>query len=216
MLSGAGTKPPTDGSLEIVSVVTLINATGTQAEPVKDFVLRGVGLRDTAPAVLGPHIAPTGGDWAVNRAAAVSLTGSLGATVANCTFWRLDNAVRALRNVCIPALDWSSQTDGLWLQGVFLGGFGRKNSIADNHFAWLGESAIVSVGDTEGVPGFSGWGVDGRAGNQPRGTQILRNIGHELGIVNKQSALYFQAATSGTTVQGNIGYNGARSGINFK
>jgi len=127
MLSGAGTKPPTDGSLEIVSVVTLINATGTQAEPVKDFVLRGVGLRDTAPAVLGPHIAPTGGDWAVNRAAAVSLTGSLGATVANCTFWRLDNAVRALRNVYIPALDWSSLTDGLWHRGSSLAGLAGKS-----------------------------------------------------------------------------------------
>ena len=182
----SGTKPPVDGSLEIVQTVTLINASGTQAEPVRGFVLRNVGLRDTAPAVLRPHIAPTGGDWAVNRAAAVSLSGSLGATIANCTFWRLDNA------------------------GVFLGGFGRNITIADNHFAWLGESAIVSVGDTEGVPGFPGWGVDGRSGNQPRGSKILRNIASELGIVNKQSALYFQAATSGATVQGNVGYNGAR------
>jgi hypothetical protein len=187
----SGTKPPTDGTLEVVGLVTLINASGSQASPVRGLKLRNLELRDTAPAVLLPHIAPTGGDWAVNRAAAVTISGGHAATIANCTFWKLDNA------------------------GIFLGGYGRNLSVVDNHFAWLGESAIVSVGDTEGVPGFPGFGVDGRSGNQPRGTTIRRNIAHEIGIVNKQSALYFQAATSGSLVQGNIGYNGARSGINF-
>jgi hypothetical protein len=187
----SGTKPPTDGTLEVVGLVTLINATGSQVSPVRGLTLRNLELRDTAPAVLLPHIAPTGGDWAVNRASAVTISGAHGVTIANCNFWKLDNA------------------------GVFLGGYGRNLSVVDNHFAWLGESAIASVGGTEGVPGFPGWGVDGRDGNQPRGTQILRNIAREIGIVNKQSALYFQAATSGSIVQGNLGYNGARSGINF-
>ena len=45
--------------------------------------------------------------------------------------------------------------------GVFLGGYARNATISDNSFKWLGESAIVSVGDTDGVPGFPGLGVDG-------------------------------------------------------
>jgi hypothetical protein len=113
-----------------------------------------------------------------------------GVNITRCTFWRLDNG------------------------GIFVGGYARGVIIADNEFAWLGESGVVSVGDTEGGP-VPGWGVDGTAGNQPRGMKIWRNYGHELGIINKQSALYFQAVTDSTDVRGNIAYNGARSGANF-
>ena len=67
--------------------------------------------------------------------------GVSGFNVTNCTFTRLDNA------------------------GIFLGGFARDVVIADNEFSWLGESGIVSVGDTDGAP-IPGWGADGRAGNQ--------------------------------------------------
>ena len=190
--ASSGTAPPTDGSLEVVQLSTLINATGTQNAPVASLTLDRVGLRDTSPSAFAPHMAPTGGDWAVNRAAALSVTGATGLGVHNSTFWRLDNA------------------------GIFLGGFHRNATIADNEFAWLGESAIVSVGDTDGMgAAFPGFGDDGTAGNQPRGSAILRNYARELGIVNKQSAMYFQAATDGATLIGNIAFNGARSGINF-
>jgi hypothetical protein len=193
----AGTPPPTDGSLEVVQLRTLVNASGSQQAPLAGLSLRRLGFRDTADSRFAPHIAPTGGDWAVNREAAVTASGADGLSVVKCTFWRLDNA------------------------GVFLGGFHRNATIADSHFGWLGESAIVSVGDTVGAvnetsgDAFPGFGVDGSAGDQPRGTAILRNVAREIGIVNKQSALYFQAATDGSTVEGNVAFNGARSGINF-
>ena len=54
---------------------------------------------------------------------------------------------------------------GRFSWGIFLGGFARDVVIADNEFSWLGESGIVSVGDTDGAP-IPGWGADGRAGNQ--------------------------------------------------
>ena len=44
------------------------------------------------------------------------------------------------------------------------------------------------MGDTAGGP-VEGWGVDGTAGNQPRGTKLWFNYARELGIINKQSAL---------------------------
>jgi hypothetical protein len=188
----SGTAPPTDGTLEVVRLTTLINATGSQATPIRGLTLNQLGLRDTAPATFLPHVAPTGGDWAVNRAAAVTVAGAEGLTVSNSTFWRLDNA------------------------GVFLGSYQRGAVIADNEFGWLGESAVVSVGDTTGgniFANFSGFGWDGTAGNQPRGTAILRNYAHEIGIVNKQSGMYFQAATDSSNVEGNVVFNGRSHGV---
>jgi hypothetical protein len=41
---------------------------------------------------------------------------------------------------------------------------------------------------------FTGFGWDGSAGDQPRGTAMLRNFVHEIGIINKQSAMYFQVS----------------------
>lgn len=192
----SGTMPPTDGSLEILtSLSVLVNATGSQNAPVRDLTFDRVGFRDTAPTVFAPHLAPTGGDWAVNRHAALSVTGAVGLNVSRCSFWRLDNA------------------------GVFLGGYHRNATIADNSFAWIGESSIVSVGDTRGAgldpELYPGFGCDGAAGDQPRGTRVLRNFARELGIINKQSAFYFQAATSSSYLEGNVAFNGARSGINF-
>ena len=68
------------------------------------------------------------------------------------------------------------------------GGYTRDVIIANNEFAWLGESAVVSLGDTAGGP-VEGWGVNGTAGTQPRGTKLWFNFARELGIINKQSAL---------------------------
>ena len=194
--ASAGTAPPTDGSIEIISALSvLVNATGSQSAPVRDLAFNRIGFRDTAPTVFVPHVAPTAGDWAVNRHAALSVTGAVGLTVSHAKFWRLGNA------------------------GVFLGGYHRNATIADSEFAWLGESGIVSVGDTQGIgldaAKFPGFGCDGSAGNQPRGTAVLRNFARELGVINKQSAFYFQAATSAVHLEGNVAFNGARSGINF-
>ena len=150
---------------------TLVSVTGTHARPAVGIRLDGLGFRDTAAATFLPHMAPTGGDWAVNRFAAVVANGTVGFEVSGSTFWRLDNA------------------------GIFLGGYQRGTVVAENEFAWLGESGIVSVGDTTGdgnYTAFPGFGWDGSAGNQPRGTLVRHNFAHELGIINKQSAFYFQ------------------------
>jgi hypothetical protein len=99
-----------------------------------------------------------------------------------------------------------------------MGGYHRSAVIAENEFVWLGESAVVLVGDTTGNGSFMaypGFGWNGSAGNQPRGTSILRNFAHEIGVINKQSAFFFQAATDNSTLDGNVVFNGARSGINF-
>jgi hypothetical protein len=154
----AGTPPPSDGSIVVPSLHTLVSVYGSQNKPVRDITLRGIGIRDTAPTVMFPHTGPSGGDWSINRFAAVTVSGAEDVAISGCIFSRLDNA------------------------GVFLGGYTRNVVIADNEFAWLGESAVVSLGETEGAP-IPGWGVNGTAGNQPRGTKLWHNFGRELGTV---------------------------------
>jgi hypothetical protein len=41
-------------------------------------------------------------------------------------------------------------------------------------------------------------GPDGRAGEQPRFTNVSANLVHELGIYQKQSSFWFQAVTTQT------------------
>lgn len=71
-------------------------------------------------------------------------------------------------------------------------------------FSWLGESAIAQWGNTVGVPEAPGMGWDGTTGDQPRGTQILYNLVHELGIWEKQSSFYFQAKSCQNIIIGNM------------
>jgi hypothetical protein len=123
-----GTPPPSDGSIVVPLLTTLISVSGSQANPAARITLNSIGIRDTAPAIMAPHMGPSGGDWAVNRNASVVLGGVDGVSIKNSTFWKLDNA------------------------GIFIGGFARGVVIESNEFAWLGESAVVSVGDTKGSP----------------------------------------------------------------
>lgn len=188
--ASAGTPPPTDGSLVAPQLTQLVAAVGTQAAPVTGLAFSRLGFRDTATAAFAPHLAPSGSDYAVNREAALTLTGVNDVNVSACTFWRLDNS------------------------GVFVGGFARSVVIQDSEFAWLGENGISQVGDTEGAP-VAGWGPDGTAGNQPRGTKVLRNVAHELGVINKQACFFFQAVSSSSLIDANVVYNSARHGIQY-
>jgi hypothetical protein len=164
-----------------------------------------------------------GGDWSINRYAAVVAEGVEQLSISGCTFSRLDNTgvflVRAPIAAELTGVSVALHTALTPLGCVSLscreqGGYTRDVAIEGNEFAWLGESAVVSLGDTAGGP-VPGWGVDGTAGDQPRGTKLWYNFGRELGMINKQSALYFQAVTDGADVRGNVAFNGARSGANF-
>lgn len=50
---------------------------------------------------------------------------------------------------------------------------------------------------------------------QPRYTQVVQNVVHEIGIFTKQASCWFQAKTSQSLLEGNICFNGPRAGINF-
>jgi hypothetical protein len=187
----AGTPPPGDGSLVAVAggASALITVAATQAAPLRGLALRGLGFRDTAYVYFEPHSIPSGGDWALSRTAAVLLEGTEGTAVAGCRFERLDGTA------------------------LMLSGYNRGAEVVDNDFVWIGGSAMVSWGRTAGDPTGTD-GPDGTNGDQPRYSHFARNVGHELGIWEKQSSLLMQAKTSDSLVEANVGFNGPRAGIN--
>ena len=146
-------------------------------------------------------------------------------TVANITFTQTEPTF--LERYEVPSGgDWSIHrggtvfvegVDGITLQqclfdspggnGLFLSNFVRNAVIERNEFQYTGDSAIAALGSTELI--------DGTSGNQPRGTKIINNLMHEIGIYGKQSSAYFQSLTCQTVFDGNILFNGPRDGLNF-
>ena len=90
---------------------------------------------------------------------------------------------------------------------LFLSNYIRNAIIEANEFKYVGDSAIAAVGSTELI--------DGTNGNQPRGTKIVNNLIHEIGIYGKQTSAYFQSLACQTDFDGNILFNGPRDGLNF-
>jgi hypothetical protein len=75
-----------------------------------------------------------------------------GCTVRHCAFERIDG------------------------NAIFLSGYNRNTTVADNEFAWIGHSCAVGWGYTNEM--------DGTDGLQPRFTYLLRNYAREIGLVS--------------------------------
>ena len=91
--------------------------------------------------------------------------------------------------------------------GLFLSNYIRDAVIEGNEFVWVGDNAIVAVGSANLI--------DGTNGNQPRGTKILGNLVHEIGIYGKQVCACVQSVACQTMLVGNVFFNGPRAGVNF-
>jgi hypothetical protein len=182
------TPPPSE--LAATNVQVLFNISGTQESPVVNLTFSNLGFRDTAMTLLEKHGAPSSGDWALQRTAALFFEGTMFVTIDNSTFERID---------------------GL---SIFLSGFNRYALIQDSEFVWLGETAIALWGYTRGSP-IAGMGPDTTNGDQPRNTTITRNYFHELGIFQKQSSAVFQAESGLSIISNNVMLNGPRAMVCF-
>ena len=61
--------PPSDFDASVPMIQALVVGNATQASPIKNLTLRGLGFRDTAPTYMEPHGVPSGGDWGLERRA---------------------------------------------------------------------------------------------------------------------------------------------------
>jgi hypothetical protein len=169
--------------------MVLFNATGSQASPVRGVGFVGLGFRDAAASFFEPHGLPSGGDWALQRSAALIFEGAEAPLVAGCAFERMDGV------------------------SVLLSGFVRDANISLNSFAWSGETVVAAWGYGDGGP-VPGMGPDLTAGNQPRRTTLAHNFAREIGVWQKQSSFFFSAVAGLANVVGNIAFNGSRAAIN--
>ena len=184
-----GSMPPADGFV-VPQLKALFNITGVSpSAPARDISITGLGLRDTAYTYMDPHSLPSGGDWAMERSAVVFIENAIGVDVQYNVFERIDG------------------------NAVTLSGFVRNSTVSFNEFVWIGSSAVAAWGNTDGgdprLP--AGYGIDGSAGNQPRGNHIEGNLCHEIGIWEKQSSCYTQFKASENVIKNNIFYNGPRA-----
>ena len=90
---------------------------------------------------------------------------------------------------------------------LFLSNYIRNAIIESNEFIYTGDSAIAAVGSVDLI--------DGTNGNQPRGTKIVGNLVHEIGIYGKQVSAFVQSLACQSELTGNVFFNGPRAGINF-
>eukprot|EP00041_Stephanoeca_diplocostata_P008798 m.131773 g.131773 ORF g.131773 m.131773 type:complete len:956 (+) comp17481_c0_seq4:331-3198(+) len=199
-----GTAPPT-GKEEFVATHTkvLFNVSGSQAAPVKNVAIKGLEIRDTRLTYLGTDVAdihgmPTGGDWALQRSGAILFEGTERSTVDGCYMHHVDG------------------------NGIFLSNYNLNATVSNNEMSWIGDSAIAAWGSTGTCLDAAcsqqvAWGVgpDARNRNQPLGTHVVGNLVRELGIWQKQSSFWFQAATAFSHIERNVHFNGPRAGVNF-
>lgn len=160
-----------EGEFTIPVLQRLVEITGSQETPVRDITISGVGFRDAATTLMEDWGAPSGGDWSIHRGAAVFLEGVEEISITNCTFQRLDG------------------------NAVFLSRYTRGVTIDNNEFAWIGNNAMATWGDTNGY--------DATEGKFPQRTLVSNNWIHELGIYEKQSSGWGQAKTAMTTLRNN-------------
>ena len=91
--------------------------------------------------------------------------------------------------------------------GLLLSNNVQRAQVTHNEFVKLGDSAVVSIGRSNGI--------DGTAETYPQDNVIANNHMHEIGIYGKQTSCYFQALGKNTTLKDNVCYNGPRAGINW-
>jgi hypothetical protein len=152
--------------------------------PVRNILIHGLILTETSSTYMRDYMVPSGGDWSVHRGGTIYLTNTHNVTITHNLFIQLGSNAVAL-------IDYNDAT-----------------SITLNEFVWLADSAIILVGSTNGIDGFS-------LKSQPANTLIQSNLFHETGIYIKQSSPVLIAVSRSVSVIGNLMFNMPRAAINI-
>jgi hypothetical protein len=162
----------------------LISVSGSSIEdPVNNVLIQGLILTQTSNTYMSDYMVPSGGDWSVHRGGTIYLTNTKNVTITH-------NLLTQLGSNGVAVIDYNEAT-----------------SITLNEFVWLADSAIILVGTTDGIDGFS-------VASQPANTLIKSNIMHETGIYMKQSAPVLIAVSRSVSIIGNLMFNIPRAGVN--
>jgi len=163
----------------------ILSIVGTQAAPVVGVTITGLTFSHTSNTYMRDYIGSlSGGDWSVARAATLYIEGTEYFNISSSHFHEIGS------------------------NAIFVYSYNNLTSIESNEFSWLGDSAIILMGTTDGIDGFTNT-------NQPTLTSIVSNHIHEIGIYVKQTAPVGQFLSRSTRIIGNVFYNAPRAGITF-
>ena len=150
----------------------------------KAVVLQDLTFAHSATTFMEPYEVPSPGDWSIHRGGALFIENACGISIQGCLFLR---------------------TGG---NALTISGHSKQIHISRNEFAWIGDSAIVTLGK---IPMADGFTVD----TYPENTLIESNLFREIGIHGKQTSALFSALSCKTTFIKNVLFNGPRAGINI-
>jgi hypothetical protein len=128
-ITDSNPEPPT--SLLISQLPCLLSIRGDVTVPADKITISGITFAHTTNTYMREYEAPSGGDWAIHRGAAVFLQGTTRTIIENNNFTLLGSSAIVVSN------------------------YNRNVTIFNNDFAWLGENAIVLIGTTNGIDGIS-------------------------------------------------------------
>ena len=90
---------------------------------------------------------------------------------------------------------------------VVVSDYNLNATVAHSQFQWLGESAIILVGSSQGVDGVS-------SRDQPTNTHIEGNLIRDFSVYVKQGDAIFESVVRSSVWAGNMAYNSPRSIFN--
>jgi hypothetical protein len=146
-----------DNSTELVAstLTSLIELRGGHATPVKDVTISGLTFTGTRPTFMERYSAVSSGDWAIFRGGCITTSDTEDFTLELSTF------------------------TSIFGNGVALLDRNTRATLQHNEFVHVGDSAMVAVGETSGIDGYS----EPRSSNH---TRVVGNIVHQIGLIGKQ------------------------------
>jgi hypothetical protein len=178
---------------------TLIRVTGARVH------LANLTFAHTERTVLEPYETPSGGGYSVHRGAMVEMRDTDGSRARG----GRGNSSSSSSSGGGGAMVFGCKFDSPGGNGMLVEGHSRGVKIVGNEFKWVGDSAIVVLGRTEG----GGCDARGDKGSIPIGTVVESNLIREVGVWGKQGAGYFQALAMNSSLTSNIIFNGPRAGV---
>ena len=159
-------------------LATIVRATGARV------AFANLTFAHTERSYLADYEIPSGGGYSLHRGAMVELRDAPpGTAVEGCLF------------------------DGVGGNGLLVEGNSTGVRVAGNEFRWIGDTAIVILGEAHGCD------ARGSKGRIPNATVIEANLIHDVGIYGLQGCGVFQALAMHSTIVGNIIFNGPRAGV---
>ena len=175
-----GTAP---SSIIASQVPCVLSVQGSQQSPVVGVTISGLTFAHTANHFLRSYEAPSGGDYSIHRGGAVFLQGTQDTTV-------IGNSFEHLGGNALVVSNWNLNA-----------------TVTLNQFQWLGESAIILIGRSDGIDGVS-------SRDQPTYTHVEGNLVRDFSVYVKQGDAIFEALSRSSTWAGNLAYNSPRSIFN--